>query len=140
MATDLGFDPARTATQVTPPGPDGADRPAAWDTVIGRVEAQRNRWPDGTDVAHYDALLTAMRARDRMGTEKYGRRLRPFNGQVPLQEALQESLDLCAYLANYEHEHPSQATQQLLLQAIHISLRITRELMKASGAAAVSTS
>lgn len=128
----MHFDPATAATQYTPPGPDSDDRPAAWDMVIAHAQDLQQAAMlyrlRGFTLAEYDALLVAMRARDRMGTEKYGRRLRPHNGQNPLQEALQESLDLCAYLACYEHEHPSQATQQLLGQAIYLSLRIVRQL------------
>jgi hypothetical protein len=39
-----------------------------------------------------------MQARSDAGYHRYGSRLRPFNGRVPLVDAYQEALDLAVYL------------------------------------------
>ena len=39
-----------------------------------------------------------MQARDRVGRERYGTPLQPFNGRDPMVDAYQEALDGCVYL------------------------------------------
>lgn len=57
------------------PKPTRNDRPAVWDLVI-----------------------QDMHGRDRIGKERYGTRLQPFNGRNALVDAYQEALDLVVYL------------------------------------------
>lgn len=57
------------------PAPIANDRPAVWPLVIAD-----------------------MKARDRLGRERYGVPLQPGNGRDALRDAYEEALDLCAYL------------------------------------------
>jgi hypothetical protein len=57
-------------------------------------------------IAH-EEVAKDLNARLRIGIERYGQPLRPFNGRKPLRDAYEEALDLCVYLwcAMYEEEH-----------------------------------
>lgn len=104
-----------------------ASAPAAWDVVLDRARAQRDRYgADGVPTPVFDAMIAAMEQRDRMGASKYGMRLRPDNGQDPLREAIQEALDLCAYLACEHAERGDLAASLLLDQSIHLTLQLMR--------------
>lgn len=46
----------------------------------------------------WDAVILDMQARDKLGRERYGRPLKPFNGRNSLQDAYEEALDLAVYL------------------------------------------
>lgn len=61
--------------------------------------------PDLPDV--WLLVMQDMQARAEAGYHRYGTRLRPFNGRVPLVDAYQEALDLAVYLrqAIWEQEH-----------------------------------
>lgn len=61
--------------------------------------------PELPDV--WELVMSDMRARAEAGYHRYGSRLRPFNGRVPLVDAYQEALDLAVYLrqAIWEQEH-----------------------------------
>ncbi len=52
-------------------------------------------------------VLKDMEDRRRMGIEKYGTPLQPFNGRNPLIDAYQEALDLCVYLRQAIEESKS---------------------------------
>lgn len=56
--------------------------------------------------AMWDLVMADMRARDRMGTVKYGQRLAAHDGRDALRDAYQEALDLAVYLrkAMYERD------------------------------------
>lgn len=56
------------------PSPAPNDRPAVWDLVAA-------------DFA----------ARDRLGQERYGTRLQPFNGRDTLRDLFEELMDACVY-------------------------------------------
>lgn len=104
---------------------DTEDTQYAWTVVIERVRCQRDRYAaDGQHTPGLDALLQAMEFRDALGAAKYGMRLAPFNGQDPLREAIQEALDLCAYLANEHTERGDLAASMELDLAIHLALRL----------------
>lgn len=49
-------------------------------------------------------LMMDLVARRDMGVKKYGTELRTHNGRDALMDAYQESLDLCAYLAQLIYE------------------------------------
>lgn len=57
------------------PAPVPNDRPAVWDLV-----------------------MADMQERHRVGMERYGTPLQPFNGRDALVDAYQEALDLVVYL------------------------------------------
>lgn len=61
---------------------------------------------DSDGPAVWDLVMTDMAARDRIGAERYGTRLRPGNGRDALVDGYQEALDLCCYLrqAIYERD------------------------------------
>ncbi len=54
----------------------------------------------------WDLVLTDMQERDRIGRERYGVPLQPYNGRDQLKDAYAEALDLCVYLraALYERD------------------------------------
>ena len=62
----------------------------------------------------WDQVIEDMRARDRLGRERYGRPLEPHNGRDPLWDAYEEALDLAVYLrqAIYERDNPKQPAMQ----------------------------
>lgn len=57
----------------------------------------------------WELVMRDMEKRADAGYQRYGTRLRPFNGRCPLVDAYQEALDLCAYLRQriWEDEHES---------------------------------
>lgn len=56
--------------------------------------------------AVWDLVIEDMKARDKLGEERYKTRLQPFNGRKALRDAYYEVLDLAVYLrqALYEME------------------------------------
>lgn len=84
----------------------------------GRLLDENNDWPmnrligaqpaptESAGPAIWDLVIADMRARDQVGTARYGTRLRPHNGRDALIDAYQEALDLCCYLrqAIYERD------------------------------------
>lgn len=46
----------------------------------------------------WDLVIEDMKARDRVGRERYGTPLQSFNGRDALQDAYFEALDLAVYL------------------------------------------
>lgn len=56
----------------------------------------------------FDALYASLRAREQQGWRTYGRPLESHNGRDALRDALEEALDLAAYLqqAILERDHP----------------------------------
>lgn len=48
--------------------------------------------------AVWDIVIEDMKARDRLGRERYGVPLTPNNGRDALQDAYEEALDLAVYL------------------------------------------
>jgi hypothetical protein len=54
-----------------------------------------------------DMVVTDIEARKKVGIERYGTVLQPFNGRSSLMDAYQEALDLAIYLRQllYEEEH-----------------------------------
>lgn len=56
--------------------------------------------PDNASIhpAVWDLVVEDMRARDKLGQERYGTRLRGHNGRDALADAYQELLDAAVYL------------------------------------------
>lgn len=48
--------------------------------------------------AIWDLVIADMRARDRLGTERYGTRLYAHDGRDMLRDAYEEALDMAVYL------------------------------------------
>lgn len=46
----------------------------------------------------WDQVVEDMKKRDEFGWKKYGKHLKPNDGRDTLQDAYEESLDLCVYL------------------------------------------
>lgn len=110
-----------------PPRPSDPSAVASWDVVIGRAQSQRDRIEG--EAPDWDRLIEAMRERDRIGAERYGVRLAPNNGRDALVDALQEALDLCAYLAQHNQERPGDLMAvQLMDGAIWMAKRIVGEI------------
>ena len=57
----------------------------------------------------WELVMRDMEKRADAGYQRYGTRLRPFNGRCPLVDAYQEALDLCVYLRQriWEDENES---------------------------------
>lgn len=55
----------------------------------------------------WDQVINDMANRDKLGRERYGVPLQPFNGRDALQDAYEEALDLVVYLkqAIIERDH-----------------------------------
>lgn len=77
------------------PPPQPSEHPAAWDLLIADLQ----RW------RYSGRLLAECRERDRIGTERYGTRLRPHDGRDSVVDALQEVLDAMVYLRKAVYEH-----------------------------------
>lgn len=60
-----------------------------------------------------DLVIADIRDRKRVGTERYGTVLQPFNGRDALLDAYQEALDLCIYLRQelYERNRMQEASR-----------------------------
>lgn len=48
--------------------------------------------------AMWDLVIEDMKQRDRIGRDRYGTPLQPFNGRDALKDAYEECLDMAAYL------------------------------------------
>ena len=60
--------------------------------VLDQPEPKQNEHP-----AAWDLVIADMRERDRVGLERYGTRLQPFNSRNTLRDAYAEILDLAVY-------------------------------------------
>lgn len=92
------------------PRPTPNEHPACWDLVIEDVQAMC------VEGKAQVATVKDMQDRDRVGLERYGTRLQPYNGRDSLVDAYQEALDLCVYLrvVLYElHEAGDGAEEEL---------------------------
>ena len=81
-----------------PPPVSRADRRPAWDIVIEYVAQHRDANAYGA-CGVIDIVLDDMRARDRIGRERYSVPLTSGNGRDHIIDAVQESFDLVVYLA-----------------------------------------
>lgn len=75
------------------PAPVANTNPPVWEEVIGKLL----NWMEPSDLLNQ--IVTDCHERDRLGRERYGTPLQPFNGRDPLIDAYQEAQDLVAYLA-----------------------------------------
>lgn len=60
-----------------------------------------------TNPAVWEIVIADMQERDKIGKQRYGTRLQPFNGRDALVDAYQEALDMVVYLrqAIYERDN-----------------------------------
>jgi hypothetical protein len=80
---------------------------------------------------HYvyrDALAADLRARARLGIERYGVPLTTHNGRRPRVDAYQEACDLVMYAAQDHLEAPSNETAVTLQMAVQLAERLRRAL------------
>lgn len=61
-------------------------------------EAKKVTREGGEDPVIWDLVVADMRGRDKLGAQRYGKRLRPTTDIDPLQYAYEEALDLACYL------------------------------------------
>lgn len=85
-----------------PPPLQQNEHPACWDLLFERHEFQE------LSERVKKLLEEDIRERDVKGTEKYGVRLKPFNGRNALHDFYQEQLDGLVYSVQYLHEMVSQ--------------------------------
>jgi hypothetical protein len=62
----------------------------------------------------WQLVVDDMLQRDRVGRERYGTPLQPFNGRRSIVDAYQEALDLCVYLRQRIAEDDVERTRRLL--------------------------
>jgi hypothetical protein len=60
------------------------------------IRPQKAKTPEVSPI--WDLVMADMRERDRIGTERYGDRLRVTSANDPLRYAYEEALDLACYL------------------------------------------
>lgn len=77
---------------------------------VGMVQDQPAPKPN-TLPAIWDLVIEEMRHRDRIGRQRYGTPLQPFNGRDALTDAFQEALDLVVYLRQAIYEREQKATE-----------------------------
>ena len=85
---------------VDQPPPVATTRRPVWELVIEHVQGRRWMLPSVVDL-----VLADMRDRDCLGRARYGMALTSGNGRDHLIDAMQEALDLAAYLAAELDEH-----------------------------------
>jgi len=64
--------------------------------------------------AVWDLVIKDMQDRDKIGRERYGTPLQPFNGRDSLIDAYQEVLDLAVYLRTKIYEEEVKASEEKL--------------------------
>lgn len=57
--------------------------------------------------AVWPLVMIDMSQRDKLGRERYGVPLQPFNGRDALQDAYEEALDMAVYLRSVIYERDS---------------------------------
>jgi hypothetical protein len=75
----------------------------------------------------WELVINDMKARDEMGTKKYGSPPQGFNGRNALVDAYQEVLDLAVYLRQriYEDQSKTMAMENLLAAMVSHIVRMT---------------
>ena len=84
--------------------PEEWDRAA--DSYWKRVASQ-DQQPDPIENGHpavWPLVMVDMATRDKVGRERYGVPLQPFNGRDTLRDAYEEALDLAVYLRSIIYE------------------------------------
>jgi hypothetical protein len=84
------------------PDPIKNDHPAIWDLVLQDIERATFNHPTQEKMHHL--LVEHIKLRDKIGEQKYGVRLQPFNGREALQDAYEEFLDSIVYLRQALYE------------------------------------
>jgi hypothetical protein len=87
--------------------PTPSDGPDVWAEAIKHAE-EVNLGP---------SLIQRMRERRALGVERYGTPLQPGNGRDNLRDALEEALDLYAYLYAEWLTHPGEPKRAEALRA-----------------------
>jgi hypothetical protein len=93
-----------------PPPAQNTGHPPTWPIVIANIRSTFDAIPKdlrdaGCDAELCAAIVADMETRDRIGRERYGTPLAPFNGRDHLVDAYQELLDAAVYLRNWLEEH-----------------------------------
>jgi hypothetical protein len=96
-----------------PPTPNEGE--AVWPKVIEAVKLAQERstlMGDDELAARYAPVIADMEARDRLGRERYGTPLQPFNGRDALRDLYEELLDASAYAMQVSMEAPAREAQR----------------------------
>lgn len=110
------------------PSPMSAAGAHIWDLVIADVRL-RSGTMFGEVHPVYDALVADMRARDKMGAERYGTHLQADNGRDPMVDGYQEALDYAVYMRQaVERGYP---VRDLYTQALNAVVRHKEAMMLA---------
>lgn len=110
-------------------------------TVLERQPPPNNRgspvWPIASQEAKrifqthelWEQFRLIMQERDQQGRERYGVPLCAHNGRDACVDALQEALDLCAYLAQIveEDEKDGDEAHHCLVDALHVTFWLFRK-------------
>lgn len=78
------------------------------------LAAQKDN-PQGKSEPIIDLVLLDFQERSKLGENKYGEKLRAFNGRNALVDAYQEAMDLVMYLrqAIYEYDHDYESARRV---------------------------
>ena len=93
-----------------------------WDILFGEVvEMLESTTMDKPTIKF---VLESMIARKRMGYDKHGCYLTPYNGRDSLTDAFQENLDLIAYIRNEisELDYEDEVAEEELFIALNFSV------------------
>lgn len=108
------------------PEPEDSQETACWDYLFHKFEGMMKAFPE---------MSSDIRDRDRYGAEKYGKRLRPFNGRDPEVDLYQELLDAIAYAVQALQE-ASPENHQDCLDKIIVLVELAENTRKRIGRAA----
>lgn len=110
---------ARDSLNTPQPAPTTSDDagPEVWPALLA-------------EVAMSPELRVLCEARDLMGRSKYGTPLRVHNGREPLVDALQEALDLMAYLQQAKMGVEGPARRRRMWRLRNRALELAQELLE----------
>jgi len=90
--------------------------------------------PIGGGVEVGELVLSDMRDRIALGQERYGSKLKTFNGRDALVDAYQEAIDLVMYLRQeIEERNSAQEAVLAVIEIVNVSLHYTVSIENVSG-------
>lgn len=113
------------------PNPTVNSNGYTWDAVLRDISYRSFPTCKGQSIS--DMVVRDSIERDRLGAEKYGTRLQPFNGRDSLRDAYEESLDQVVYLKNNAFETGQSYHVYIYHYALKLCVEIRRQLFLRDG-------
>jgi len=99
---------------------------------VDKIEDQAA--PISGEVEVGELVLSDMRDRIALGQERYGSKLKTFNGRDALVDAYQEAIDLVMYLRQeIEERNSAQETVLAVIEIVNVFLHYTVSIKNVSG-------